>query len=198
MMRSQFVNGILIAALLAATPFCWAQQSVDLAKSQITFVSKQMNVPIEGKFDKFTAQVRFDPKQPETGKAEIEIDVGSIDAGSSEANAEVKRPAWFDAAKFPKATFSSTALKVIGGGRYEAVGKLTIKSITRDVVAPFSYSAPAGSAGLVEGRFIINRAQFKIGDGIWDDPETVAREVEVRFKLMLRAAAAPPPPAQKK
>src|SRR6187455_3648678 len=45
--------------------FSQAPQKIDASKSQIRFVSKQMGVPVEGRFRKFDATVAFDPKKPE-------------------------------------------------------------------------------------------------------------------------------------
>ena len=70
-----------VAALLLAFPAA-AQQKIDPAKSSIRFVTKQMNVPVEGQFKRFDATVAFDPAKPEATKAEFEVDLGSIDLGS--------------------------------------------------------------------------------------------------------------------
>ena len=67
------------AAALAAGP-----QKIVADKSTIRFVTKQMNVPVEGAFRKFDASVAFDPAKPEATKAEFEVDLGSIDLGNTE------------------------------------------------------------------------------------------------------------------
>jgi polyisoprenoid-binding protein YceI len=54
-------------ALLASTAAI-AQQKLNPAQSEIAFTSKQMGVPVEGRFRKFDAQVAFDPKQPQAAK----------------------------------------------------------------------------------------------------------------------------------
>ncbi|MCK6384628.1 MAG: YceI family protein, partial [Rhodocyclaceae bacterium] len=61
------------AALLAP-----ALAQVDAAKSSVVAVSKQMGVPVDGKFKRFTAQVSFDPARPAEGKASVEIDIASF------------------------------------------------------------------------------------------------------------------------
>jgi len=155
-------------------------------KSRVSFVSKQMGVPVEGSFGKFAAQVAFDPAKPEAGRARIDLDLASIDAGSAEANDEVKSKAWFDTRQFPRATFVSTGVKPLGAGRYEALGKMTIKGRTRDVVAPFSFKA-AGNAAVLEGSIPVMRLQFGVGEGIWSDTGTVADEVQVRFRFTVAA-----------
>lgn len=154
----------------------------------VNFVARQMNVPVEGGFKKFSAQIAFDPARPEAGKAQIDIDLASIDAGSAEANDEVKGKAWFNTHDYPSAKFVSSGVKSLGGNRYEASGKMTIKGRTRDVVAPFSAKVD-GSTLMIDGGIPILRLQYGIGDGPWADTATVSDEVQVRFHLRLSAAA---------
>jgi polyisoprenoid-binding protein YceI len=158
-------------------------------KSHITFVSKQMGVPVDGRFKKFDAKISVDPTKPETGKVQLDIDLASIDAGSSDADAEVKGKSWFNIAAFPKAAFVSTQVRTLGNGRYEALGKLTIKGTTRDVIAPFAVKLESGGAWF-DGSFTLNRLQFKIGDGVWADTSTVADEIQVKFKIFVAGDSA--------
>lgn len=159
------------------------------AKSQVTFVFKQMGVPVTGNFGKFAAQVGFDPAKPETAKASMDVDLASIDAGGDEANEEVKSKNWFHVQQFPKASFVASAVKPLGGNRYELAGKLTMKGKTRDVVAPLTFT-PQGANGTFEGAFAIKRLDYGIGTGTWGDVDTVADEVQIKFKLTIAAPAA--------
>ena len=112
---------VLAAAAMLCTGVHAAEfNAVQADKSRVTFVSKQMNVPIDGKFGKFSAQISFDPAKPEAGRAQIEIDLTSIDAGSDDANTEVKRKAWFDTQNFPTAKFVAGSVRALGGARFEA------------------------------------------------------------------------------
>jgi polyisoprenoid-binding protein YceI len=156
--------------------------TVDYAKSEITFVSKQMNVPVQGRFKKFTAQIIFDPRKLASAKAEIAVDLASIDTGSTEADEEVGKKGWFNTSAFPTAQFSSSAVTQTGPDRYEARGRLSIKGIGQDVIAPFSVKR-AGDIVTYDGAFTLKRLQFKIGEGVWSDTETVADEVQVKFKI---------------
>jgi polyisoprenoid-binding protein YceI len=157
--------------------------TVDYARSEITFVSKQMNVPVQGRFRKFTAQIAFDPRKLASAKAEIAVDLASVDTGSAEADEEVGKKGWFNTSAFPTAKFSSSAVTQTGPDRYEARGKLSIKGIGQDVTAPFS-AKRAGDAVTYEGAFTLKRLQFKIGEGVWSDTETVADEVQVKFRIV--------------
>lgn len=179
----------LAAALVASAAMAAELTQFSPEKSQITFVSKQMGVPVDGRFKKFEARIAVDPAKPETGKAQLDIDLASIDAGSSDADAEVKGKNWFNTAAFPKASFVSSQVRAVGAGRYEALGKLTIKGTTRDVVAPFSVKQEAGGAWF-DGGFTLNRLQFRIGEGIWADTSTVADEIQIKFKVFVAGDSA--------
>ncbi|HMM55944.1 MAG TPA: YceI family protein [Candidatus Desulfobacillus sp.] len=168
---------------LAAALVLPALARVDVAKSSVSAVSRQMGVPVEGKFSRFSAEVAFDPARPADGKASVEIDIASFDLGADEFNRETVKPEWFNAAKFPKASFVTSAIRPLGPGRLEAAGKLTIKGISREVVAPVSYRTEGGRQ-VFEGALPIRRLQFNIGEGEWKDTSTVADEVEIRFRIV--------------
>ena len=172
-------TALALGALLLAP----ALAQVDAAKSSVIAVSKQMGVPVEGKFRRFSAQVSFDPAKPADGRASIEIDIASFDLGDADFNRETAKKEWFDAAKFPKATFVTTAIKPAGAGKFEAAGKLAIKGITRDVVAPVSFKAEGGQQ-VFEGVLPIKRLAFNIGEGEWKDTSTVADDVQIRFRIV--------------
>jgi polyisoprenoid-binding protein YceI len=166
---------LLCLALVLAAPAAQAQapKKVDRAKSSIRFVTKQMNVPVEGQFTRFDATVAFDPARPEATKAEFEVDLGSIDLGNAEGETEAKRKAWLNIEGFPKAKFVADGVKQTAPGKYTATGALTIKGTSQPVTAPFTLN-DAGSARTVEGQFTLKRLAFRIGEGPWSDTDTVA------------------------
>ena len=183
---SKFAISVGILALGLALPAAAQVRAVDTAKSKLAFVyTVEKTIAVEGRFPKYTAQVRFDEKQPEKGSVVLDIDLGAIDTGSADGDTEAKRPLWFDVPKFPKATFVSTAIKKVGEGRFEATGKLTIKGKVRDAVAPFTAAPTAGGGLTATGKLVIKRLLFDIGTGQWADVTQVADDVEVRFTLVL-------------
>lgn len=184
------IRSLLLAApLLLASPFVLAQQKVVPAQSEIGFTSKQMGVPVDGKFRKWDANISFDPKKPEAGSVSFTIDTGSAGFGSPETDAEVPKAVWFNVAKFPQATFQSSSLKPLGGGKFEVAGKLTIKGSVKDVVVPVALAQGSGGVTVATGAFTIKRLDFKIGEGEWADTSMVANEVQVKFKLALTGLA---------
>ena len=184
------LQALLFALLLGAVSGAQAIEfnQVQIGKSALSFVSKQMNVPVEGQFKSFRGKLAFDPAKPAAASAELEIDMASVDAGSKDANDEVAGKAWFNTKAFPVAKFVLSSVKPLGGNRFEVAGKMTIKGKTQDLAAPVTLRQEGNSATF-EGSLVIKRADYGIGEGMWADFGTVANEVQVRYRLVATAAA---------
>lgn len=165
-----------------------ATQTLVPTQSEVTFVTKQMGVPLQGRFKRFQAQVAFDPKALATSRIAFELDVGSV-ALNADADAELPKAEWFNLPKFPKATFQSTGIKAVAGGQFQVSGKLAIKGQTRDVVVPVTVTQAKGLS-TATGAFTIKRLDFRIGEGDWTDTSIVANDVQVQFKLVLQGMPA--------
>lgn len=185
MIRRMFAAAF--CALIVTMPAAHAQGIV-AAKSEIAFTLQQMGVKFDGRFRKWTADVVFHPKALASSKAVIDVDLGSIDFASDDSEAEAKGPLWFNTAKFPTAHFVSTAIRDLGGNRYEIAGSLTIKGITRDCVVPLTVATDASGNRIAEGSFSIRRLDYRIGEGEWADTATVDNDIVVRVRMMLAAA----------
>jgi polyisoprenoid-binding protein YceI len=168
---------------LLALPLATGAQQIDYGRSQITVASRQMNVPVEAKFKRFSAKLAFDPASPGAIKAQIEVDAASFDVGNDDVNIEALDKDWLDAKKFPKAMFVSTSARSLGGGRYEARGPLTIKGRTHDIAVPYTVKTDAAGNSVIEGVFNIRRLQYGIGEGVWRHVDVVADDVQIRFRL---------------
>jgi polyisoprenoid-binding protein YceI len=181
----KIAHSIALSALLLASATTSAAEfnQVQPAKSGVTFAYKQMGVGMNGRFQKFDARVVFDPTRPTAATAQISIELPSIDAGSAEANDAVLDKDWFNAKLYPKATFVSSAVRALGGNRYEALGKLSIKGRNRDIAAPFTFSQ-TGGAGVFDGMFTLKRLDYAIGEGAWADVGTVANEIQIKFHVV--------------
>jgi polyisoprenoid-binding protein YceI len=178
-------------ALLSAFSLATAAHAVEYTqvqpdKSQITFAYQQMGVAMQGAFKKFSGQLRFDPAAPAAAKSTIEVELASVDTGSSEGDTEVATKTWFDTKAFPRARFESGSVKALGGNKYEVAGKLTIKGKTVDVVVPATFTAQ-GKTGVFEGRLTIRRGDFSIGEGAWKAFDIVANDVVIQFRLTAAA-----------
>ena len=178
-------------AIIANAAQAIEYNAVQTDKSTITFTSKQMGVPVQGRFPKFSARVAFDPARPEAAKVEISIDLAAIDAGSKDANDEVVGKQWFNVKAFPMATFTSSAVKGAGAGRYEVTGPLSVKGKANTVTALVGFKAE-GNNGVFDGSFTLKRIDFAIGEGPWADLSTVANEIQVNFHVVATTNATTP------
>jgi polyisoprenoid-binding protein YceI len=167
--------GIALAA--SAAPL-----KTDVAHSSVSAVFKQMNVPVESNFKRFTAQIDYDAAHPEKATARVDIDTASFDMGEADYNKEIAKKEWFNSAQFPKASFVSSSIKPAGAGKLNVTGKLTIKGKTQDVSFPLSVK-PEGGKQVFEGQLPIKRLAFNVGEGEWKDTGMVADEVVIKFRV---------------
>ena len=181
-MKVLFSSALIAAAFMGSAAH--ADQALMPAQSAINFEAKQMGVPLKGHFKKFDAKVSFDAAKPETSKIHFSIDMGSATLGVKETDAELPKADWFNVAKFPQATFDSSAVKALGGGKFEVDGTLSIKGTAQKVSLPVTLTQ-AGGTTTATGTLPLKRLSFKIGDGDWKDTSMVADEVNVQFKLAL-------------
>lgn len=184
-LASAIVGGLTVFSMISTAGA--APLKVDPSKSTVTAVFKQLNVPVEAKFKKFTATIDFDSAKPESAKASVDIDITSFDLGEAEYNKEVLKKEWFNAAQFPKASFVSSSIKAAAGApagtKYDVAGKLTIKGKSVDVQFPLTLKKESG-AQVFDGALPIKRLIFNIGEGEWKDTGMVADEVVIKFHVV--------------
>jgi polyisoprenoid-binding protein YceI len=165
-----------------------ALQKLVAEQSTISFVSKQMGVPVEGKFGKIDAQINFDPKKLEAAKISFTIDTNSAVIGDAETIRELKKATWFDVAKHPTASFVATKVTAAGAGKFDVAGNLSIKGATKAVSTVVTLSQKSGLS-TIEGSLPVKRLDYKLGDGDWKDTSIVADEVQIKFKLVVNGIA---------
>ncbi|HKW85060.1 MAG TPA: YceI family protein [Burkholderiaceae bacterium] len=176
----------LLAAMLLVSASAALAQTIDAARSSVSATFKQMGVPVEGRFRKVGGQVVYDPANPAAAQAKLDVDIASFDLGDPQYNREVQQKEWFDAARFPAASFASTSVKAVGAAKLEVGGRLTIKGRSVDVHVPLSLRSENG-ATVFEGSVPIRRLAFTIGEGEWKDTALLADEVVVKFHLVVPA-----------
>ena len=184
---NRWLAGILVSMAIVSAQAAEFNQ-LQPQQSEVAFVFTQMNVPIDGKFRQFTGKLSFNPAKPTLAKAEISIALASIDAGSDEANDEVAGKLWFDTKTYPSANFVATEIKPLGDNRFNVTGTMRIKGKTHTVSTPATFTQD-GNRAVFAGSFILKRADFGIGEGVWADFGTVANEIQIKFKLVATAAA---------
>lgn len=188
-MNTRAVGAALVATLIAAaaqaaTPVATSFE-LEPSGSSLSFTATQQGAKFESHFDRFTTSVSFDPAQPETGRIEARVDLGSVDTGNPERDEVLKTADWFNLGKWPVAVFLAERIVRTSEG-YAASGTLTLRGVSRPVTLQFRWTPPAGTkpARLV-GSAALERLAFGVGQGDWQDTAYVANAVAVQVAINL-------------
>lgn len=87
-----------------------------------------------GFFSGATGNLRLDPAHPDASKLDVSIPVDSILTTVPKLTDELKGDKWFDVAKFPQATFTSTSVAFAPGGDATITGNFTLHGVTKPLV----------------------------------------------------------------
>lgn len=176
------------AAFMLATSFAYAatQWILQPKQSELGFTAKQAGAAFQGKFERYNADIRFDPNDLATSRFEVKVDLASVDTGDAERDDILKGEDLFAVQKWPTATYVAEGFQHQGGAKFAARGKLTLRGVTRDVPIQFTFESNSTGAWL-KGSATIKRLDFGVGQGEWKDTgaEGIANEVQVRYALRL-------------
>jgi len=133
--------------------------------SRLSFSGTQAGVPFEGQFERFTAEITFDPATLGTGAINVTIDTASAHSGSPERDGALPGADWFDVVTHPTASFTSTHIETgEEEGAYVANGTLTLKGHSQEVELPFTLTLEENSAH-VTGALTLDRNDYGVGTG---------------------------------
>jgi polyisoprenoid-binding protein YceI len=175
----------VLAVAFAGVAFAATQWTLQPRESKLTFVGTQAGAEFEAAFQRFTADIRFDPQDLAGSRFDVKIDMASVDSKDSERDDTVKGDELFAVKQFPTAHYLAERFTSKGGNKFAATGKLTLRNVTREVPIEFTFEKKDGGAWL-KGSAQLERLDFGVGQGDWKDTETVANEVKVNFVLLLK------------
>ena len=130
--------------------------------SQITFVASKVTGSHHGSFKKFSGVIGFNA-QPETSSVNVTIETNSVEADDPGLTKHLQTPDFFDVAKYPQATFTSTTIKAGGqvGATHTVTGNLTLHGVTKSITFPATIAVTPNAIS-VDSTFSINRKDFGI------------------------------------
>ena len=190
-MKTRFLAVALLAAIATPALAEPVTYTIDPTHTQVEFTYSHLGFSnITGRFDEVGGEFLFDAADPSKSSVSITMPLASISTGVDKLDQHLLGPDFFDAAKYPNATFSSTAVHVIDARKLHVVGNLTIHGVTRpatlDVTVnriaehPMKKVPAAGFDGVTR----IKRSDFGIGAYA----PAVSDEVEIRITLEATAA----------
>lgn len=157
--------------------------SVDKARSKLGFSATQNGNRFEGVFTEYEAQIFFDPKNLSDASVNVSIKMDSAETGDRQRDSALSGADWFKVKEFPTAKFISTDIKLVGDGNYQAIGALTIKDITKDIVLPFTLNIEDDTA-TSNGSVTLVRTDFGVGQGEFSTEQWVGFEVDVSIDVV--------------
>ncbi|MEO8011764.1 MAG: YceI family protein [Dokdonella sp.] len=178
-------NRLLALVLgMLTLPAMAAEYSV-AAGSTLGFTGSFQGEGFDGKFDRFEADIRYDPADLASARFEVKVDLASAVTGDSERDSALPEAEFFDATQFPQATFVTSAFRQTGGS-VVAEGSLALKGINKPVSLIVVFT-PNGSSATLDVNAIVKRLDFNVGTGDYTDTSTIADEVTIKAKLNLVA-----------
>ena len=136
--------------------------SITPDSSKIEFLASKVTGSHHGAFEKFSGAIDFNG-QPEKSQVTITIDASSVMTDTPDLTKHLKTPDFFDVAKYPQATFTSTEIKPGGekGATHSVTGNLQLHGVTKSITFPATIAVSPGVI-TVESTFAINRKDFGI------------------------------------
>jgi polyisoprenoid-binding protein YceI len=87
-----------------------------------------------GRFTKWSGLLSFDPDDFTKGSVEVNIEPASVDTADAQRDGHLRSADFFDVEKYPTATFKSTRVEDLEGGKLRITGNLTVRGVTHPVV----------------------------------------------------------------
>jgi polyisoprenoid-binding protein YceI len=141
---------------------------------------------LHGWFMQIEGEVVLDQGDLSKSAVSVKIPIGGLDVGVATLDEALKGPLYFDAQRFPEATFRSTRVEPTGAATLKVTGDLTIRGITQSVVldarinrvGPYPLGNHWPAAGF-DATTTIRRSQFGLSRYV---PE-IGDEIEIRISI---------------
>jgi len=177
-------SSLPVAALVA--PSEPPQWQILPDQSHIIFHAKQMGADIDGRLEKFTADIFFSPYMLPQSRVSVSVPIDGLNSDYDKRDDTLKGPDWFDAAKYPLATYNCTGFTLVSGnaedGDYLCKGTLTLRDVTKPFDLPFHLKLDNDTA-YMSANPVLNRLDFDLGRGDWADSSIIAGEVTLDISV---------------
>jgi polyisoprenoid-binding protein YceI len=185
-------RGLMVGALmmLVVGSIQANQWKVDPVHSSVQFrVSHLVIAKVVGGFSEFSADMEFDGTDIATGKVEMTIAVASVNTENENRDKHLRSSDFFEAEKYPQITFKSKKVVKGEGNKFQLVGDMTMRGVTKEVTFDCEYNGSIEMRGTMKSGFTatttINRQDFGVSYGqILDNGGlAVGNDVEITLEL---------------
>ncbi|HTL91560.1 MAG TPA: YceI family protein [Steroidobacteraceae bacterium] len=180
---------LLICGVAAADAPGVTHYVLDPARSSLEFTFLQAGAQNKGRFRSLQVSFDFSPDNLAASHLDVVVEINSLDSGDQERDDTLRSADLLAVSKFPQAHFAAAQINRSAAG-YEAIGKLTIRGVTRDARIPFTFrtaSENGAPVGYMSGKTSVRRLDYGVGQGDWKATDQVGNEVGIAFALRLSA-----------
>jgi polyisoprenoid-binding protein YceI len=129
--------------------------------SKVEFVAAKVTRSHNGSFKQFTGTIDLVDNSAENSRVTIDIQTNSVITDEDGLTKHLQTPDFFDVAKFPKATFTSTKIEAntAGGATHSVTGNFDLHGVKKSITFPATIQLGADSVS-VTAEFAINRKDW--------------------------------------
>jgi polyisoprenoid-binding protein YceI len=182
----------LFALVTAAASLSAETYTIDPVHSSVGFSLRHLVSKFSSSFTKVSGTINYDAAKPEASTVDATVAIDSVSTANEKRDNHIKSPDFFDAAKYPTATFKSKSWKKTGENTFDVTGDLTIKDVTKEVVLKTTLvgTGPGmGGATLTgwEATTTLKKSEFGLGgpamlSSVLGDDVTVTVSIEAGHK----------------
>jgi cytochrome b561/polyisoprenoid-binding protein YceI len=147
--------------------------------SSLNFQTAWSGDAVQGRFNRWKADILFGPDALEKSKVSVTIDMTSAKTGDDQRDGSLPAPDWFDAATHPQAVFTAQKFEKTGEGAFVAHGTLDLRGVKKPIDLPFKLKI-VGDKAQMSGVTSLDRTLFGVGQGEFTATDQVPAKVTVR------------------
>jgi len=151
------------------------------ADTAIDFKIKNLGIYVNGTFTDATITSNFNIDSLESSYINATIKVNSISTKNVKRDKHLLKDDFFDVDKYPEIKFVSTKIEKISENNYKLTAKLTIKSVTKNIVVPIEVNENSKSV-TIKSAFNLNRRDYNVGGSSWVLSNTVKIQIVYNAK----------------
>ena len=157
---------------------------VDKAHSQINFIGEAKFISAHGFFDKWEADVLFDPANVESSSFKITIEAASINTRVQMRDNHLRSKDFFDVEKYPQITLVSKKITKSADQKYNVIADLTMHGVTKEIEVAITQVFYENNRGRFRTTFEINRRDFGISFNSKMNPIEDLVKVQVDINIL--------------
>lgn len=131
---------LMAAALFSFSAFAQSAWKNDPMHSKLGFTITHLSVSdVDGIFKDFTCTIVASKPDFSDAKFQLTVNTASVNTDVDYRDKDLRSENYFDVAKFPTMTFTSTGISPVSTNHYKLTGNLTLHGVTKPVTMDLWY-----------------------------------------------------------